>query len=378
MSNIKLTKSLKFKMTVWYSAILLLFSLVFVLIMNIFLETYMRESRPFRPLFMPNPIERDITEDEMLLIQESRLKDLENIRIVSIYSVIPLTLFSFLIGYLIASRMIKPLENLSEEIRGMDANSLGNTIKFHDTGDEISTLIKHFNDMSQRVHNSFKSQREFVENASHEIKTPLAVIQANLELALDDKNISIKDLHELLRECNNSVHFMNKLTEDLLLFSLIDTEIDTKIINLSDLLSETKSLVISLVNGSGFKININCLNNIQIEGNKTLLIRAFQNIIENSIKYSNGTKVDINVKKDNENILISIKDNGKGIPKNQCEKIFNRFYRIDKSRSRKSGGSGLGLAITKEVIERHNGSIKCISDINKGCEFKVLLKSKQK
>ncbi len=101
------------------------------------------------------------------------------------------------------------------------------------------------------------------------------------------------------------------------------------------------------------------------------MIRAFQNIIENSIKYSGGNKLDINVKKEHNNLFISFKDNGKGIQKDQCNRIFERFYRIDKSRSRKTGGSGLGLAITKEIIERHNGKIECISDIGKGCEFRI-------
>lgn len=371
MNKIKFTKSLKFKMTVWYSAVLLLFSLLFVLVMNIFLTQYMKQSRPFRPIFMPNTIERQITEEENTLIKESRLKDLENIRIVSIYSVIPLTLLSFLIGYLIAGRMIKPLEDLSEEIRNRDVNTLGNPIEFKDTGDEISVLIKHFNGMSERVYNSFKAQREFVENASHEIKTPLAVIQANLELALEDKNISKKELQELLKECHKSVTFMNKLTEDLLLFSLLDTEIDTKPVNLKALLFQAKELVSPIIKHTDFNINIDCPEDIQINGNETLLIRAFQNIMENSIKYSKGSKLDINVEKNRDGIDVSFKDDGQGIPADQCTKIFNRFYRVDKSRSRKSGGSGLGLAITKEIIQRHNGNIECISETGKGCEFKI-------
>lgn len=371
MNRIKFTKSLKFKMTVWYSAILLLFSLSFVLAMNIFLTQYMKQSRPFRPLFMPDVIEREVTEEENNLIKESRLKDLENIRIVSVYSVIPLTLLSFLVGYVIAARMIKPLEDLSEEIRNRDVNTLGKPIEFKDTGDEISVLIKHFNGMSERVYNSFKAQREFVENASHEIKTPLAVIQANLEMAFDDKSMSKKELQELLKECHKSVTFMNKLTEDLLLFSLLDTEVDTKNVNLSTLLSQAKELGSPLISDKNFHISINCPKDIQINGSETLLIRAFQNIIENSIKYSKGSKLDINVEKNNNGIDISFKDDGQGIPAKQCVKIFDRFYRVDKSRSRKSGGSGLGLAITKEIIERHNGKIECISDTGKGCEFRI-------
>lgn len=335
----------------------------------------MQESRPFRPLFVPerNQIIQEMTEEELGLIRRSRLKDLENIRLISIYSVIPLTLLSFLGGYLIAYKMLKPLEQLEKEMSSKNADNLDTPIPFKDNGDEISSLYTQFNNLSQRVSKSFKSQREFVENASHEIKTPLSIIQANLEMALDEKHISKKELHSLLSESKKSVSFMNKLTEDLLLFSLIDSEIDMKDINLNSLLNESKKLVISIVNGSGFKINIDCPDDIMIKGNKSLLIRAFQNIIENSIKYSEGTKLDITVKKDEAGVCITLKDDGKGIPKEYCEDIFNRFYRIDKSRSRKSGGSGLGLAITKEVIERHKGSIKCKSEKGKGCEYVICL-----
>lgn len=360
-------------MTVWYSAILLLFSFSFVLVMNIFLTKYMNDSRPFRPLFSPrpNPVMQEITEEELGLIRKSRLEDLENIRLISIYSILPLTLLSFLGGYVIANKMLKPLELLDREMSSRNADNLDTPIPFKDNGDEISSLFNQFNSLSSRVSKSFKSQREFVENASHEIKTPLAIIQANLEMALEEKDISMKELNSLLSESKKSVSFMNKLTEDLLLFSLIDSEIDMKEINLNSLLNESKQLVISLVNGSGFKINIDCPNDITLEGNKSLLIRAFQNIIENSIKYSEGTKLDINVKEENKKIYLTLKDDGRGIPKEHCEEVFYRFYRIDKSRSRKSGGSGLGLAITKEIIERHNGTIKCKSDKGKGCEFKI-------
>ncbi|MHC1716368.1 MAG: ATP-binding protein [Candidatus Dojkabacteria bacterium] len=373
MNNIKFRKSLKFKMTVWYSAILLLFSFFFVLVTNIFLTKYMNESRPFRPLFVhePNPIMQEITEKEMGLIRSSRLEDLENIRLISIYSIIPLTLLSFLGGYLIAYKMLKPLEQLDKEMSNKNADNLDTPIPFNDNGDEISSLFSQFNNLSFRVSKSFKSQREFVENASHEIKTPLTIIQANLEMALDEKDLSKKELNSLLSESKNSISFMNKLTEDLLIFSLIDSEIDMKGINLKLLLNESKNLVIPLTNGSGFKINIVCPKDITIKANKSLLIRAFQNIIENSIKYSKGTKLDINVKEEDKHIYITLKDDGIGISKEHCEEIFNRFYRIDRSRSRKSGGSGLGLAITKEIIERHNGTIECKSDEGNGCEFSI-------
>jgi signal transduction histidine kinase len=341
--------------------------------MNIFLTTYMQESRPFRPLFIieRETITREISEEQMGLIKESRLKDLENIRVVSIYSVVPLTLISFLVGYIIASRMLKPLEDLDKEMRSRNADNFDSPIKYEDKGDEISSLIEHFNDMSKRVSDTFKSQKEFVENASHEIRTPLAIIQANLDNALSESNIPKKELNELLLESQKSVTFMTDLTDDLLLLSLISSNMNIKKIDLRKLLLDSESFVKHLA--KDFKINIYCEDGIKIKGNRSLLTRAFQNIMENAIKYSEGTKLDITVKKENNKVIITLKDDGKGMEKELCKKIFNRFYRVDKSRSRNLGGSGLGLSITKEIIEKHNGSIECKSEKGKGCEFDISL-----
>lgn len=324
MNTIKFTKSLKFKMTFWYSILLLIFSLFLVLTSNILITRYMQRSSPFQPLFLSSEdyIEREITEEQLGLIRESRLKDLDNIRIISIYSIIPLTLLSFVGGYLISDRMLSPLEYLNREMRTKDAKNIGTPIKFKDREDEISSLIKQFNSMSIRVANSFKSQREFVENASHEIKTPLAVIQANLQTALEDKKITQNELRELLEESSKSVKFMNNLTENLLLLSLLDTEMEKKSLKLLPLIDETKTLVTPIIDGNKFQVNITCPRDIYITGNKVLLIRSFQNIIENAIKYSEGTKIDILVEKQDKQIKIVFADDGKGISKDKCEKIF--------------------------------------------------------
>ncbi len=376
MNKQKIFKSLKFKMTVWYSAILLFFSLIFVLVMNITLTVYMQKDKPFERSFGPQPpfMIQDITTEQADLIRQSRERDLNNIRALSFYSVIPLTILSFAGGYILVSRILRPLEDLDREMKNRNIENLSSPILFKDTGDEIASLIGHFNDMSKRVYASFKSQKEFVENASHELKTPLAIISANLENAIDEKNLSKKELNELLKESSKSVTFMNKLTEDLLLLSLLDTDIEREKINLKQLVEESVKSVSYLLKDSSFSVQINCPKGISIHGNRTLLIRAFQNIIENSIKYSEGTELMINVKKEERDLKLSFKDNGKGIKKESCQKIFQRFYRVDKSRSRKSGGSGLGLAITKEIVEKHDGNITCISDEKKGCEFVITLK----
>lgn len=370
---IRFTKSLKFKMSLLYSGILLIFCVGFLVVMNIFLNNYMKtDIAATRPIAFPNMVVINSWDDDKKeLLKETRNNDLQNIRLLSIYSILPFVILSFVGGYLIADNSLKPLEKLNEEIKKKSTKNLREPILFKDNGDEISELIKSFNVMSEQLGYAFESQKEFVENASHELKTPLAVIQANVDSILADSKIPKKDLFEMLHDSKNSLKFMNKLTEDLLLLSLVDVDFSKEKLNLRKVLDNAVEEAKKLSNGKDFNIIFNDGHDIEVVGNDVLLKRAFQNLIENSIKYSQGKYLNIDLKKEGSNIFVTFKDDGRGIPKEAQDKIFDRFYRVDKSRSRKTGGSGLGLAITKEIIEKHNGTIKYID--GKGATFEVVL-----
>jgi len=358
----KMTKSLRFKLTLGYSLLVLFFCLIFLFVMNLVISNYAKDLYEgflaggpgvgrFRDFAM------GLNQEQKLLFIESRLEDARNIRTISYYSLIPLTFLSFISGYLISGQMLKPLKDLNKEMENLSTKSLGKQIEYEDTGDEISGLVKSFNRMSKRLGISFKSQKEFVENASHELKTPLAVIQSNLDLALEDGKISKKELKGILEESRKSVKYMSKLTEDLLLLSALENDIEKEEVDIVRILQNCKKSLKTLAKEKDFKINITGKKLMVIEGNDILLSRAFSNIIENSIKYSKGSELNINVRKENNKKIVEFKDNGKGVPKKDLEKIFDRFYRVDKSRSRKTGGSGIGLSITKKVIDIHNGNI---------------------
>jgi signal transduction histidine kinase len=366
----KFVKSLKFKMALMYSGILLVFCAGFLILMNIFLVDYMeRDISAPRIVIFTAPSYTNLNDEKRDLITQSRQNDLQNIRLISIYSILPFVLLSFAGGYLIADNSLKPLEKLNEEIKKKSTKNLGQKIPFKDNGDEISELIQNFNNMSEQLSSAFEAQKEFVENASHELKTPLAVIQANVDSILADSKIPRKDLMEMLDDSKKSLTFMNKLTEDLLLLSLVDVDFEKSKINLQKVLSDAVADARKLVVGKDFGISMKMDSGVEIDGNEVLLRRAFQNLIENSIKYSQGDKLNIEMKKENNEIFVIFKDNGVGIPKESQGKIFDRFYRVDKSRSRKTGGSGLGLAITKEIIQKHKGVIKYVE--GKGAEFDI-------
>lgn len=363
----KATKSLRFKLTLGYSLLVLLFCLLFLLGMNLVISKYtrdierdVREDVEIMNPGMINPMQNfanRLSEEEKELFLETRYIDVKNIRNISFYVLIPLTLLSFLGGYLISGQMLNPLKDLNDEMENLSTKSLGKQIKYEDTGDEISGLIRNFNRMSERLGLAFKSQKEFVENASHELKNPLAVIQSNLDLALEDGKISEEELKEILNESRTSVKYMSKLTEDLLLLSALENDIEKEEIDIVQILRNCSKNLKTMAEEKKFKIKITGKKLLVINGNGILLSRAFSNILENSIKYSHGDKVEINVKKENSKKIVEFKDNGQGVPKEDIEKIFDRFYRVDKSRSRKTGGSGIGLSITKKIVEVHDGRV---------------------
>lgn len=369
----KITKSLKFKLTLWYSLILSVFCIAFVFSINVWLTNYMNEWEPVtngRGLVvnhLDRPRLRMLTEDQKELVMESRMADLENIRQTTIYMVIPMILLSLGGGYLIAKIMLRPLDSLNSEIKSLEASSLGKAIKFKDNGDEISQLIESFNRMSFRLGKNFKAQKAFVENASHELKTPLSVIQANLDVALDDDKLSKKEVLAMLKNSKKQVLLMDKLTEDLLLLSMMSAEVSIEMedIEMGDVVEGVIDGLFDMAKKKDMDIVFKNTKDFVIKGNEVLMGRAVGNVIENSIKYSEGSVVEVEVN----NGFVYITDDGKGIPKDKKKVVFERFGRLDKGRSRKEGGTGLGLAISREVVQLHRGKLELDTEYSNGARF---------
>jgi signal transduction histidine kinase len=382
MTKVKFIKSLKFKLTIWYSLLFTLFSIIFIVSINVWLNNYMRTNLNtvgrgyFGRVLEERPRLMHLTEEQKEIVMESRLADLNNIRKITIYSLGPLILLSFAGGYAIASIGLNPLNELNDEMKNKSMENLGKEIDFEDREDEISELIKSFNRMSRRLNKSFEAQKEFVENASHELKTPLSIIQANLDTALEDKEIDKEELRELLESSKESIYFMNQLTEDLLLLSVLDQKVQTEKIEIVEVLEKCVKNINSLFPKSEIEIIKNFPNKeVYIKGNSILLERAIMNILENSVKYSEADTIEISLRERRKRVQIIIQDNGVGIPKEQVEKVFERFYRVDKSRSRDTGGAGLGLSITKTIVNKFDGDITLESERGKGVKFTIFFPS---
>lgn len=214
---------------------------------------------------------------------------------------------------------------------------------------------------------------DFIQNISHEIKTPITAINSAIELIEAKNSISDSD-----KECFDIIKFqikaINKLVNDILCLSEVEMEktnetMSFQKVNLNDLIKNT----VNYISCSDIDINFTANDDITVLANGDFLSTALSNLIINAIKYSTSEKIDIILTKKENNAEIQIKDYGIGIPKEHLAQIFERFYRVDKARSRATGGNGLGLAIVKNIVELHKGTICVESDTGCGCNFIIML-----
>jgi two-component system, OmpR family, sensor histidine kinase ArlS len=377
---VKFFHSIKFKLTLWYSFILILSSCSFLFIFNVLITQH------FQTRFVPDvEIElppgpgqpvwfRELPVEDRENIYESRMDDLEMIRQISLLMLVPLLLVSFGGGYVIADRMLLPLKGLNARMRTITSKELQETIQYIDSGDEMTELIENFNAMILRLKSNFDSQRQFVENASHELKTPLAVVQTNLAAALEQKGVSKSDAGILIHTAMRSTQFMDKLIEDLLLLSVLEQNVPRRTVDVQKVVKRGIEQLRerSQARKIGFETNY-YEGPLVVNANEILLQRAIMNIIENAIKYSTeGSVVKISLTEEKECVLVTVIDTGPGIPEESRKRIFERFYRLDNSRSKKTGGVGLGLAIAKQVVELSGGRISVESHKN-GSTFRIAI-----
>lgn len=237
----------------------------------------------------------------------------------------------------------------------------------------MKKMVKRLKNQIARLKQLEQYKSEFLQNITHEIKTPITAINSAIELIETRNLIDEKD-----KECFDIIRFqtqsINKLVNDILCLSELEVAKTNEDNNFETFnFNSVIEKVIDEFNYSDVKINFIQNETIMFFGDKDLMATAISNLLSNAIKYSNTEKIDVILNKYSEKVELKVKDYGIGIDKEQINHIFERFYRIDKNRSRKLGGTGLGLSIVKNIIELHNGSITVESEIGKGtcfiCQF---------
>ena len=365
MNKLELLKSIKAKLIIQISLLVIISTLFVLLFVN--LVTQQKPNRSQIPVTvdttLPWALQREQIQEQIQEgIQQERTENAARLLFASFIGIFFQVIFTSTGTYLLIKRELKPLEELNKSVADINEKLLYLQINAEaETSTEISQLITNFNQMMGRLDKAFKSQKQFVENVSHEIKTPLTVIRSNLESIILDKNISKDDLESSIQSSIESINFLNKLVEDLMLLSFLDKgQIKSETFNLNDLAKEIISELDFNAKANKLKLVFEVPNTqvLNITGNQILLKRAISNLVENAIKYSKPkTDVVIELFKSDKSITLSVTNESEPISDEFKDKIFDRFFRIDKSRTRSTGGFGLGLAITKEIIETFGGKI---------------------
>ena len=293
------------------------------------------------------------------------------IKSLAITLIITLTV-SFLM-YLIVGYALYPLRELTLQIEDIQAKNLKEPILSKSNSTEIERLTLAFNRLLLRLEETFATQRQFSANAAHELRTPLAVMSTKFEVFEKNKIPDEADYKEAIGMARTQTDRLSHVIDILLEMTELQSAPKSDSISLAeiteevicDLVAVAEKKSISLVQDDG---------EARLTGSDTLVYRAIYNLIENAIKYhKEGGKVSVAITEDESFAKVIITDTGSGIAKEDWDKIFEPFFRVDKSRSRSMGGAGLGLALVKEIAVRHGGDVKVIESSNKGSSIELSL-----
>jgi len=278
-------------------------------------------------------------------------------------------------GIFLARQILKPVETITKAAREIEESDLNRRIDVK-TKDELGRLAETLNQMIDRLEKAFKRQREFTSDASHELRAPLAIIQAESTLALQKDRDAIA-YKQSLETVSQEVDHMAKIIDQLLMLARSDAGKDQPIfeeIDLAEVLQGLTSDINVLCQDKELSLEINAGTKVSVQGDKVNLRRLFLNVLDNAIRYTpHGGIISISLAQQGQTALVTIQDTGVGISRDHIPHIFDRFYRVDKSRSRAEGGSGLGLAICKQIAEAHGGGISVVSQAGKGSTFSIRL-----
>lgn len=276
--------------------------------------------------------------------------------------------------YFISGHALRPIRELSGKIEKVQAQNLADSRIEENQVKELNQLSVSYNRMLERLSDAFEIQRQFTANAAHELRTPLALMQVQLDLyhsnSHPDNDADTVQMIKMVTEQNDR---LNKMVKTLLDMSELQTVGRDDEIILDALVDEVLEDLEPLAEGKNIRLIGKC-KDITMVGSDILIYRLVYNLVENAIKYNHsGGQVTVTADRKEKHVYLSVEDTGTGIPEELNERVFEPFFRVDKSRSRELGGVGLGLALVREIVRVHDGSITVKSNPSGGTIFEVVL-----
>lgn len=284
------------------------------------------------------------------------------------------TFIGGMVTYFVSGHALKPLRDFSAKVEKVQVQNLTASVIDEKGASELVRLGDSYNKMLMRLSDAFEVQRQFTGNAAHELRTPLALMQAQLDLYNSSAHPDVdSETAETIQMAAEQTERLTKLVKTLLDMSELQTVARTDEIELGALVEEVLADLEPLARERGIVLNAGCCGELYMTGSDILIYRVVFNLVENAIRYNrDGGSVYVSVNKRDTNAVIDIRDTGRGIAPEYIERVFEPFFRVDKSRSRELGGVGLGLALVREIVRLHDGSIAVSESNEEGTTFEVV------
>jgi len=277
------------------------------------------------------------------------------------------------IGWLIARRRLRPIEEISETAQAIAlSRGFSRRLKERGTRDEVGRLTATFNEMLDSLEEAYSAQRRFVADASHELRSPLTSIRSNIEILQRTLDAPAEDRAEALADVASEVDRLNKLTSELLLLARADAGrgMEMSRVALHDLVRDVHKQLQPSVKGVTFELGP--IQQAEVQGNHSWLKQLLLILADNALKYTpNGGSVRVELERESDTAVLKVQDSGIGIPQSDLPHIFDRFYRADKARARNESGAGLGLSIAQWITREHSGEIEVHSEVGQGTTIAV-------
>ncbi|HEY6954521.1 MAG TPA: HAMP domain-containing sensor histidine kinase [Flavisolibacter sp.] len=316
----------------------------------------------------------------VLIVAGEDIQGKENLKSLSQILLVSLLLGSIFVlisGYFFSKGLLLPIKNISKDVAEISAQNLARRIKTGKSKDEWYELSETFNELLNRLQESFDMQRRFISNASHELSTPLTAILSQLEVNLKRER-SADEYRNVLQSIYQDVQHLAKLTQTLLEFAKASGNtggLEIDLVRVDELILNLPSAISKINSAYSVKIDFDQLpeeeEGLLVFGNETLLFTAINNVVINACKYSDNHEAVVSLKAADKKVSIFVKDTGQGIDSSEIDKIFQPFYRIVDTRT--EGGFGLGLSLVNRIIKIHKGSIRVTSEVGKGTIFHIEL-----
>lgn len=278
-----------------------------------------------------------------------------------------------LAGWWLAGRNLAPLDEIAETVQGLEARRLGERVPVRGVNDELDRLGTTFNGMLARLEAAFESQKRFLQDASHEFRTPLAALSGNVEVTLHRER-SAGEYRSCLELLQEELERLQRLASNLLLLAELDTPEDqASAVRLESVFEDLSAIYEPVAGDADVTLRFECAGETEVAAEERDVRRLFVNLLDNALKHTpTGGRIDVVAAADASRVTATVSDTGAGFPPEDAERVFERFYQCDPARTRREGSAGLGLSICKAIVERCGGTIAAASPPD-GCTITVVL-----